>query len=252
MKRLHITIALLLAAASGCREEGTRLTEGQSHPRSRDRGAWEAVPTPEGGAQRIAGPSFARKEGTPEPAAPALPKPETATPGPRVWHASCGDPACGRWRDKGLPRCRADAKPGAPCGEGEGPCDPMSLCNQVLVCSDTDPTLGGCPISRASTKRAIRYIGPEDLARYRDELLHMRLATWRYAHDPDRERLGFLIDDDEESVAVDAPGERVDLYGYTSLAVATVQAQAREIEDLKRRIAMIEAQLAIGPSRPGR
>lgn len=46
---------------------------------------------------------------------------------------------------------------------------------------------------------------------------------------------------------MDASRDRVDRYGYTRLAVATVRAQAQEIEALERRIAMIEAQLAARP-----
>lgn len=94
MKRLHLAAAFLLAAASGCREDGTTtLTEGQSYPRPRSRAAWESGYTPGGGAQRIGGPCPTWKEGTgaSESADPALPQPEPTTPGPRVWHATCGE-----------------------------------------------------------------------------------------------------------------------------------------------------------------
>ena len=103
---------------------------------------------------------------------------------------------------------------------------------------------GGCPISRAAYKRDIRYLEQGELERYRRELLGMKLATWRYKHDPARERLGFIIDDNEISVAVANSGEHVDLYGYTSLAVATLQMQSREIQALKAQVTALEAKLS--------
>ena len=38
-------------------------------------------------------------------------------------------------------------------------------------------------------------------------------------------------------------GDQVDLYGYTSLAVAALQAQARQISVLEARLAQLEAAL---------
>lgn len=64
----------------------------------------------------------------------------------------------------------------------------------------------------------------------------MKLATWTYKTDPTHERFGFIIDDNEKSVAVDASRDMVDLYGYTSLAVATVQLQARELAALRKEV----------------
>jgi hypothetical protein len=116
----------------------------------------------------------------------------------------------------------------------------------LLVCAASDPTHGGaCPISRRAFKRDVEYLAPDDLARYRDELLSLKLATWRYKQDPAaRLHLGFMIDDHERSVAVDAPRDMVDLYGYTSLAVATLQIQAREIAELKREVARLKRNAA--------
>lgn len=76
----------------------------------------------------------------------------------------------------------------------------------------------------------------------------MRLATWRYKQDPSKQHLGFIIDDNEQYHAVDPARDMVDLYGYTSLAVAALQVQAREIEALRREV----AELRKGQTRPGR
>jgi hypothetical protein len=79
----------------------------------------------------------------------------------------------------------------------------------------------------------------------RQQLLQTKLATWRYRWDaPDRRaRLGFLIDDQPESVAVQADGHHVDLYGYTSLTVAAVQAQEVELQQLRTELGETRAAL---------
>ncbi len=158
------------------------------------------------------------------------------------WFLTCGDPVCrvGGWRDKGLPKCTTE-KAGGACAKNGDKCDPGNDCNETLICQSTDPMMapGGCPKSRASTKRDIRYLGPDELQRYHDELLQMKLATWKYKADPTHERFGFIIDDNEKSVAVDASRDMVDLYGYTSLAVATVQLQSRELAQLRKELASL-------------
>jgi hypothetical protein len=158
------------------------------------------------------------------------------------WWYTCGDPVCrGHTGTTGVLACTTE-KPGDACKIDGARCDPGDACNRLLVCAANDPRLraGGCPISRAAFKQDIRYLTPEQLAPYGDRVLHMRLATWRYRHDPARERLGFIIDDDETSPAVDGARDMVDLYGYTSLLVASVQRQAQEIEALKTEVTALK------------
>jgi len=101
-----------------------------------------------------------------------------------------------------------------------------------------------CPISRARYKEDIRYLGPEDVQRLHDELMKFPLATYRYKGDACREHLGFIIEDVEPSLSVDAPDDVVDLYGYTTMAVAALQAQAHELDALKREVAALKRELA--------
>jgi hypothetical protein len=161
-------------------------------------------------------------------------------------YLTCGDPVCrGYTAGSGAPLCTTE-KAGDACSVDGQQCDPKSDCNALLVCASSDPTMrpGGCPISRARYKRDIHYLEPADLTHYRDELLAMKLATWRYKHDPAKQRLGFLIDDNEGSVAVDGQRDLVDLYGYTSLAVATIQLQAQQIAALESELAALKKGLA--------
>ena len=81
------------------------------------------------------------------------------------------------------------------------------------------------PASRSSTTRPLR----------------LRLATYHYkpeVSDPSRAHLGFIIEDTPPATpAVDAQREHVDLYGYMSMLVATLQVQEKEIADLRRELA---------------
>jgi hypothetical protein len=158
-----------------------------------------------------------------------------------LWYYTCGDPVCrGYQKPPDVPLCTTE-KPGDPCSAVGTKCDPVDSCNRRLICSATDPRTqpGACPISRASFKKNIAYLGPAELDRYYEELRRIRLATYQYRdYGPtDRRHLGFLIEDQEASVSADPERDMVDLYGYTSLAVAALQVQALQIEALQREVA---------------
>jgi hypothetical protein len=160
------------------------------------------------------------------------------------WYVTCGDPVCsgysGPW--EGVPAC-GDVSAGDPCAEPGAECDFESECDARLVCAVEDPTQqpGGCPISRRRHKQAVRYLTEAERAAAADEVARTRLATWRYTWEPEghKPHLGFLIDDQPGSAAVAADGEHVDLYGYTSLAIAAIQAQQAEIEALRAEVAAL-------------
>jgi hypothetical protein len=150
-------------------------------------------------------------------------------------------------RPENVPPCTAAQEAGQMCGiEGET-CDPADACNRRLLCSREDPTLqpGGCPISLAAWKKDIRYLDDAGRQRQHDAIVRMPLATWRYrTEEADAPaRLGFLIDDVGGAPCVMGSGQRVDLYGYTSMTVAAVQVQAREIEVLRAEIDALRRQV---------
>ncbi len=111
------------------------------------------------------------------------------------------------------------------------------------------PTSCQFVVSRRAAKRNIEYLSEAELKRLHDELLTYRLATYRYTlRDPaSASHLGFIIDDVAPSPSIAENGDRVDLYGYTSMAVAAVQTQAREIERLKKAVAALEARSGTEP-----
>jgi hypothetical protein len=60
---------------------------------------------------------------------------------------------------------------------------------------------------------------------------------------PADQRLGFIIEDDPMSPAVVHDKDRVDLYGYTTMAVATLKVQSQEIEALRREVHELKKEL---------
>ncbi len=131
--------------------------------------------------------------------------------------------------------------PGAECGN--------KVCGREQTCCSgmpfSEPTcIDGtmCPISQRKFKTDIHYLSGTERARLTEELMAFRLATYRYkAEQPsEREHLGFIIDDVAPSAAVMASGERVDMYGYQTMAVAALQMQAREIAELRSEIASLK------------
>lgn len=171
-----------------------------------------------------------------------------------TWFESCGAPVCGNFPpDPSLAKCAPDAKAGQPCAKLDATCDAGLACNAHLVCAKTDPKLNGCPKSRAAVKSDIRYVSGPDQAALADRLMSLPLATYRYtATGPaGRRHLGFIIDDDPTSPAVDPERDMVDLYGYLSMAVATLKVQRQQIDALQVEVQKLRADCRQVPmSRP--
>lgn len=121
-------------------------------------------------------------------------------------------------------------------------CDTGGGCAGPLQCSTTDPRHGGaCPISRAKYKQDIQYLSQEERSKLASDVQSIPLVRYRYKDGPEREHLGFIIEDIEPSPSVDSKKDEVDLYGYTSMAVAALQQQHAEIEALKHQVQSLKA-----------
>jgi hypothetical protein len=166
--------------------------------------------------------------------------------------------------------CQASPCFGAPnCAAGNSCCG-QSCCNEAQVCcvlpgpvstwgcaaADAGCVPGcmgpTCPISSKRYKKDIEYVSPAQRDTLHDELLRLPLATFRYKTEDAtaRPRLGFMVEDATSPSCVAAPGDRVDLYGYT---VAAVQAQEQEIRDLRAEVARLTARLdQLGSATPAR
>jgi hypothetical protein len=121
----------------------------------------------------------------------------------------------------------------------------MDDCNRLLFCSVDPPPPMPCPISTRSAKRDIRYLTAAERERLARDLEAIPLATYRHRSAPPSSppRLGLVIEDAPPAPALDTAGDHVDLYGYTSLAVAALQSQALRIAQLEREIEALRARL---------
>jgi hypothetical protein len=125
-------------------------------------------------------------------------------------------------------------------------CDTGAGCAGPLECSTTDPRHGGaCPISRAKYKQDIQYLSQDERSKLASDLQSIPLVRYRYKDGPEREHLGFIIEDIEPSPSVDSKHDQVDLYGYTSMAVAAVQAQDRELAAQRRELADLRREMEV-------
>ncbi|MFQ5665153.1 MAG: hypothetical protein ACE5I7_01850 [Candidatus Binatia bacterium] len=165
------------------------------------------------------------------------------------WFEGCGPPVVAQQPcPEDIGYCSGEQL-GAPCAEFAAFCClPGSFCtaghcNSPLICRRTP--VGSCPISRRRYKRDVAYLETADLTRLRDEVLAIKLATFRYRTEAAAvpPHLGFMIDDVEPSPSVDSRRDVVDLYGYTSMAVAAIQMQATEIKALQSEVEQLRSEL---------
>jgi hypothetical protein len=103
----------------------------------------------------------------------------------------------------------------------------------------------GCPRSNRAVKRDVRYLDQAALRRVSEEILATKLATWEYRDVAlaGKRHLGFIIEDQPGSQAVDRNGSMVDLYDYTSMLLAATKVQAQELRRLEREVADLKKQL---------
>ena len=160
--------------------------------------------------------------------------------GPLTWHcaipnadAACpaGIPLLGSACTTANKTCRYACGPGG-----------ARLCQQGAWYTASG---GPCPVSSRRAKKNILYLSEAERQRVAEDLARFKLATYEY-RDPalgDRRYLGFIIEDVPGSPAVDRDGTMVDLYGYTSMLVAAVQAQGEALAKLQAELAQVKHRL---------
>jgi hypothetical protein len=131
---------------------------------------------------------------------------------------------------------------GSTCGQEGQTCsysEPNDCTTPDLVCTSGTWRVQsvGCALSSRGMKRDIAYLGDDERQALAARTLATRLATYRYKGSDPSQHLGFIVEDDPSSPAVAATKDRVDLYAYTSMAVATLQEQARELTELRAEVA---------------
>lgn len=130
---------------------------------------------------------------------------------------------------------------GTACDMDGVECGYLQECDQpTKVCSGGVWSAGqilGCPRSTRRAKQDIHYLSAQEVEATAAQTLRLRLATYEYKAAPKTGRhLGFIIEDSPNNPAVDRDGNLVDLYGYTSMLLATTQAQQQKILELEQKL----------------
>jgi len=129
------------------------------------------------------------------------------------------------------------------CGcQGKSDCECIGACAcgnvQCQGSSSGGITCVG-PVSRRAFKTDIEYVSDEEQKELARETLQTSLAEYRYKTEPEssKRHLGFIIDDmPAGSPAVDGDGTHVDLYGYSTMLLATVKEQQKQIDALQKQV----------------
>jgi hypothetical protein len=153
------------------------------------------------------------------------------------WYATCGYPVCGEGPDAGPVDAGVCPAIGSHCATKGQTCGvpDKANCGVTRVCDDHNPAVT-CAVSSRKYKDGIDYVGDSQLQALHDETLGMKLATYQYkaqVSDPGPTHLGFIVEDQPQSLAVDRGFDRVDMYGYVSMVVASIQVQEKEIAALR-------------------
>lgn len=152
--------------------------------------------------------------------------------------------------DKACPqKCHC---PGGGTACGDDICMPKEICCDGIPFPEPTCYSGDyCPKSKREFKTDIRYLQGAELNTLHRDLMQHKVATYRYKEDGmgGPSHLGFIIDDVAPSPSVGVSGERVNMYGYTTMAVAAVQVQQARIENLERELAEIKQRLEERPAK---
>jgi hypothetical protein len=130
-------------------------------------------------------------------------------------------------------------------------CNGTPSCDCMKDCFCTGSTIDQCTegtgflecnngtVSRREFKKDIDYVSSDQRAELARETLAIPLARYRYKTEPStaERHLGFIIDDQPAaSPAVASDATHVDLYGYSSMLLATVQEQQKQIDALRAEV----------------
>lgn len=147
------------------------------------------------------------------------------------WHCFEGPSFCSKDR----PRV------GSPCTEEGKSCattEPAECGQGLITCKDGVWGIPNtaCPVSTAKAKTDIVYVDETTRGALHAQTMAVRLATYRYTTPASdgAPHLGFVIEDmPSSSPAVLRSREQVDLYGFASMAVASLQEHERKIGALE-------------------
>ncbi len=170
---------------------------------------------------------------------PQFPLPRPCEAGtPLTWDCGSAASECPAERPRLGAACTSS---GLDCNYGQEPCQTTSF---VCESGTWHGKMNTCPVSTARLKKEIHYLSEAELRQISEDTQSLRLTTYRYKDGDPAQHLGFIIEDAPDSHAVVQGRERVDLYGYTSMTVATLQVQQKELAELRREVETLRREMA--------
>ena len=166
---------------------------------------------------------------------------------------------CGWWCptfcfDPGVTKVvHPECEPGNPCTKDGETClyiESESGHPGYVTCRKEQVKDPICPISKRAAKDQIKYLSREDQNKIVDEILNLKVTTYRYKSDfgdPKEPQMGFIIDDVPNASFLAKDRRHVNLYAYISAAVLTIQQQQAAIDELKRKIVQLESKKKVTP-----
>ena len=163
----------------------------------------------------------------------------------------CGPGSTGYWNchaaTTGCPATPANA--GTACPTSGATCTYQCGDGGARQCKDglwITANGGPGPVSTRKVKDGIAYLDAAETDRIAREVQSMKLASWVYkgALADGRTHMGIVLEDQAPgSYAVDPRSNMVDLYGYSSMLLATAQSQQRQIEQQKKEIDALRGEI---------
>jgi len=157
---------------------------------------------------------------------------------PLTWDCGGASASCPADRPHLGEACTTEA---LDCNYGQEPCLATSF---VCEKGTWHSKMNECPISTARLKKEIHYLSDAELKDLSEQTESLRLTTYRYTEGDPAQHLGFIIEDAPASPAVIQGRDRIDLYGYTSMTVATLQVQQKELAALRAEVETLRREMA--------
>jgi hypothetical protein len=136
--------------------------------------------------------------------------------------------------------CLGDAS-GCPAGTKPAQNGPLtSVCCPVTDICGCEPH---CGVSSRVFKTDIHYLSDAEEKELQSQLRALRLASYRYKDslDDGRTHVGYILEDSPDAASSDLARSRVDLYTYSTMAVATLHAQDEKIASLEAQMKELRA-----------
>lgn len=172
------------------------------------------------------------------------------------------DPSVARCSDQALSEGDSCTTEGQRCVQlpaqacSSSPTQSINSASFLTCRSEPFPSDPACPMSSAAAKQHILHLSSKARAEIAQTMLTTKLAQYEYrspAVGDTAPQLGFVIEElGEAAYVLHSDGAHVNVYGYASAILATVQEQQRHIEKLTTEVETLQRQCGERATEAGR